>query len=474
MKRTTPILLTSLALGLGAASTAQGQQSTGYVNDWVRQQTPEAKDWDIGGQFRLRFENREHMAIAGVPGAVDFRETSPDTENTYWLFRTKLHIGYKPCTWISGYVEGRDSFSYNDDRVPNSESDRIDLHQAYLTIGNPKAFPITAKLGRQELIYGDERLVGASDWGNLGRVFDAAKVRYEVEDIWAEGFASRLVIPDDNNFNMSNEYETFSGVYAGSKTLVQGQETHLYFLARNASAKSPTLQTGNLIALATPRDVYTVGTRWKSLPKAYGNWDYTLEGAYQFGRYKETAAGPSLDQDAYAATMNVGYTFKRLVGSPRVAAEFNYATGDSNARDDKHGTFDNLFPTNHRFYGAMDLFSWQNMQNARLNVSAKPHKDVTVAFDANGFWLQDDRDYFYQVTGSARSAGGYGRFSQAGKYAGTELDLVITYAPDPNMNFMVGIGHFFVGDYAKDSFAVSGVGGTHDADWAFAQFRLNF
>jgi hypothetical protein len=52
---------------------------------------------------------------------------------------------------------------------PNPDLDMMDLHQAFVQFGNPQLFPLVAKIGRQELVYGDERLVGASDWTNVRR-----------------------------------------------------------------------------------------------------------------------------------------------------------------------------------------------------------------------------------------------------------------------------------------------------------------
>ena len=80
-------------------------------------------------------------------------------------------------------------------------------------VGNHKEFPLSLKVGRQELSYGDERLVGAFDWNNIGRVFDAAKLRWQNPWFGADFFSGRVIIPDDNNFNMPNDYDWFSGVY---------------------------------------------------------------------------------------------------------------------------------------------------------------------------------------------------------------------------------------------------------------------
>src|SRR2546430_15956181 len=101
-----------------------------------------------------------------------------------------------------------------------------------------------AEVGLQELCYGAERLVGAFDWNNLGRAFDAAKVRFETKDFWVDGFVGRVVLADDNNFDTSNDYEYLSGVYASTRTLIPKQETQLYFLSRNAGTGSPTANAG--------------------------------------------------------------------------------------------------------------------------------------------------------------------------------------------------------------------------------------
>ena len=63
---------------------------------------------------------------------------------------------------------------------------------------------------------------------------------------------------------------------------------------------------------------------------------------------------------------------------PRVGLEYSYASGDGNAADNKQGAFQNLFPTNHLHYGYMDAFSWSNIHNIALHLSAKPTgKDTT-------------------------------------------------------------------------------------------------
>ncbi len=470
------ILTTCVVPTIGQTVTSpQLVNSASLMNDWLRTQSDAFKQWDIGGQVRLRYEIKNNFAVAGRVGSVDFKNGIVDNENDYFLTREKIHLGFSPTDWLTVFAEARHSNADGDERIPSPDSDAFDLHQAYIKFGEAKKFPLTLKVGRQELAYGDERIIGASDWSNVGRVFDAAKLRYENHDLWVDAFASRVVMVDDNNFNEANDYDYFSGIYASTKTLIPKQETQLYFLARNVGKNSPNAIGAGLPPLltgASPRDIYTFGLRVKSLLGQFHGWDYETELAGQFGRFQSSATAPSLKHEAFAAHVAGGYTWEKTWGTPRLGLEYNYASGDSNPADRKHGTFDNLFPTNHKFYGYMDFVSWQNIHNARFATSLKPLAKLTLTADYHAFWLADTHDNFYQVNGAPRNTGGYGVKPNAGSFVGTELDIVATYSIKPYATVQAGYGHFFVGDYVKDS--LTGVGGSKDANFVYTQLVFNF
>jgi hypothetical protein len=488
--------LLGLTAALSVAGTAAAQPgdynptkpvrpSAGYFNDWLRKDNPYMSAWDIGTQVRLRYEVRDNFGILGSPGSIDFRENGADVDNSYLLHRIKPRVGYTH-EWFSVMVEGRSSGSTGDDRDPNPESDGpIDLHQAYAFLGNHKEFPLSLKLGRQELSYGDERLIGAFNWNNLGRVFDAAKLRWQNQYFAADLFSSRVVIPDDNNFNMPNDYDWFSGIYASTK-LIPKQITEVYLLSRNVSAGSPSVSgvgTPALINGPPPRDIYTFGVRVKSNPGELNGWDYTAEVMGQYGHFNDPAitniASRSLEHIAYALFAGIGYTFADAPYTPRLGLEYNLGSGDSDPRDDKHETFENLFPTNHKFYGYMDFFSLQNIHNIRLTSSIKPLPRLTLLAEYHAFWLYDTSDNLYAVNGARRGGigpttdNGYGVNPNYDSYVGSEIDFVATYAVSPQGTLEAGFGHFFAGDYIEQSLAAP----THrstDANWFYIQANWNF
>lgn len=457
--------ISSLAADESAA--ANKETSAGLVNDWLRRQWPKtAGAWDLGGQFRVRYELKEN---AGSFPNRDFLE-GLDNSNDFLLLRTKVHLGWTPEPWFTAYVQGRDAHSIGDRRAA-VETDAFDLHQAYLRFGDPNSeMPLSLEIGRQEMLYGDERYIGISDWSNFGRSFDAAKLRIERPYFWIDVFGGRQVLPRDEHFNEVNDYDWFSGVYASTVWGIPWQTTEVYFLSRNVGAGSPNAIAPGIGGPA-PRDIYTVGTRWKSLPGKLRGWDYALEVAGQFGSVNQ--GGTRLDHQAYAIDLSLGYTWKESFGSPRLAVGYDLGSGDSDPSDSRHETFELLFGTNHRLYGLMDLFGLRNMHIPRVGFSAKPLRDLTVSVEWLAFWLADTSDFLYPESAGPRNQNGYGLNPAFSSYVGSEMDLNVNWRVTGWGQIQSGYGHFFPGEYIRQS-AASEERGSEDADWFYFQGTLSF
>lgn len=456
--------------------------SAGYINDTLRQNDAAMAAWDIGATTRLRYEMRDNFGIAGRAGSVDFREKGADVDNNYLLYRIRPRVAYN-SEWWGAMVEARHSGAESDDRdFPgvSPESDEFDLHQAYVYFGNHKEFPISLKVGRQELIYGDERVIGAFAWNNIGRVFDAAKVRWQNPWFGVDFIGARPVIPDNHNLNMSNDYEYLTGAYFNSK-LIPKQTTEWYFLARNVSTKALTY-TGVSQLPGSGRDVYSLGIRFKSLPGELHGWDYLVEAVGQMGHWNDPAlpaATRGLEHQAYMAVLGGGYTFTETKFTPRLGFELATASGDSNPTDDKHETYDQLYPTKHKFFGFMDFFAMQNMHNLRLSSSAKPLPRLNLLAEYHFFWLADTADNLYSAPGARRGGiaatpgTGYGINPSYDTNVGSEVDFVATYNVSPQTVLELGYSHFFVGDYIKQSLAAPAFG-SDDANWVYVSLNINF
>jgi hypothetical protein len=450
------------ALDLFAAeSAASGEASAGPARDWPDRESPAAAIWDIGGQFRLRFEAKD----SGSESGGDFIR-SRQTGIGFGLFRTRVHIGWSPARWFAGYIEGQDARAVNDVRT-SSRDDLFDLHQAYVRIGGRQKIPLSLTVGRQELVYGDQRFVGNSDWSNLGRSFDSVKLRFEDKGLRLDVFAGRPVLIKNGQFSNVNHSDWFSGIYAMTNRLAAWQSTDLFFLASNVGSAAAS-QDGQ-----KPRDVYTIGTRWKSLPGRLGGWDYSFEAAGQFGSIPQN--GRRLEHRAYAINATGGYTWRHAVGAPRLGGGYDFGSGDSNPADHRNGTFQLLFGTNHRFYGNMDLLGLRNMHIPRLEASFKPMASVSVSAAWLGFWLADTADFFYPESGAGRNENGYGLNSGFNSWVGQEFDLMLEWHAAAWGRVRAGYGRFFVGDYIRQSVhSIPSNGGAEGANWFYTQvsFKL--
>ncbi|MFA6560353.1 MAG: alginate export family protein [Verrucomicrobiia bacterium] len=471
---------------------ASAAASAGLLNNWMRKQSEEMRAWDIGGEFRLRYADSE----GAVPGCSSMTATpsgtrplttpinantdfigrgQPNDNDELWV-REKFHVGYSPVSWFTVYAEMRNNNAFWDQRVPSPDADECDLQQAFIQLGDPKQFPLVAKVGRQELIYGDQRFVGNSGWSIAGRVFDAAKLRFVTDAFSVDAFVSHVVVPYQDHFNEGNDHDWFSGVYASSQKLVPWQETQLYFLARNADTNAVSALAYNVPGTpTTARDIYTVGMRFKSLPGKLGGWDYSVEAAGQSGSIYSATLKKRLDQEAYAVFGSGGYTWMNVWGAPRLGVGYEGGSGDSSSTDGKNETFENLFGTIHGFYGQMDLFCQRNMHIPRVSASLTPRRDLTIAVDCMGFWLADTNDLLYPESGSGRNLNGYGIHPTYNSYVGSEVDVVARYSPKAWLKLEVGCGHFFVGDYIKQSVgSVAANGAAVDANWVYVQTTFNF
>jgi hypothetical protein len=490
--------LTAGALVLAALNHVEAQYAPpsppspfkGFITEYMNSLPDYTNRWDIGGAFRGRYQANEGYGIAGTAGSVDFRDHGVRDNNEYFLARIRFHAAYAG-DWWGVYIEPQSSIAKSDLRaayadspaVPGTvkyvgngpEDDNFDLHQGYVTLGNAQKFPLTLKAGRQELSYGDQRLIGPSDWNNIGRSFDAAKLSWQGAGFVVDAFSGWPVVPQDYQFDDSNTHDTFSGVYATfnkiPKTILE-----TYFLAENADRHAVNEFASPQTPQPSARDVYTVGGRLKSKPGELLGFDYAIEGAYQFGDFadptKPALTAPRLREDAYMFTALAGWTFTNLWSSPRIGAEFDYGSGDNNSADGVQGTFNTLFPTNHKFYGSMDLFSLQNLQDLGVNLSLKPTKRTSVAIMANAFWLASTGDYLYNVSGTPRTTGGYGIHPNYNNFVGTEISTVAGYALTRFALLEAGYGHFFAGDYIDQSQNVNG--GARDANWVYVQTTIKF
>jgi hypothetical protein len=414
-------------------------------------------------QEKLRFEGRENN--------FDFNSDVNGPQDATWLLqRFRLGLGYQMTDWLKLYVQGQDvrelgGSRNNDIGSPGSfgseGDDNFDILKAYAQIGDIKK-GFSATIGRQFLSYGDQRLVGPLEWLNQARTFDAIKLRYAGKTWALDLFTSSPVTFKDRQWNVSqvfdnqnNQDSVFSGIYLATQWVPVNTTTDFYVYHKSDQGNAdfgPRLGDSSF---------YTFGTLWKGDPKKLGGFDYEVEMAYQNGNVS------GRDLSAFAGHWGVGYNIKHS-WKPRIGLQYNYATGDDSQADGDVGTFQNLYPTNHLFYGYMDTTAWSNMHNPQLNISFMPTAKLKIMLDYHVYWNADNSDAWRRVNNQTRVRNLTPAARNADKYRGQEIDLTAIYKFNPHVALQAGYSFFKAGDYLADT------GASDNAHFGYLQLQFDF
>ncbi len=132
----------------------------------------------LSGQLRTRTEFRNGQGAPLPKGANPAFFTSQRTRLSlgYTYYRLKFNVTAQDVR-----VWGQDVSTIN--RTTTADNNGLMLHEAWaeilLTDTSLKNKALSLKLGRQELVYDDQRLLGNLDWLQQARRHDAALLKYE-------------------------------------------------------------------------------------------------------------------------------------------------------------------------------------------------------------------------------------------------------------------------------------------------------
>ena len=294
--------------------------------------------------------------------------------------------------------------------------------------------------------------MGAVDWSNVARVFEAVKVVYEPwQKFQLDLFISQPVRVDKEKADITVHHDHFYGIYSALKPFKDHVLDTFLFIRHDTDEGIRGERTGEF----GPLKETTAGNRFKGKIKSF---DYGTEYALQFGsRAHDHIAAWAFHQEA-------GYAFSPIFGTPRLYAEYNHASGDKNPADGRYGNFDNLFPTSHDKYGFMDFLSLRNMNDIRLGIGITPHPKLSFSTDFHWFFLDTNKSSWFNASQAVvRSSS-----PNAGKELGQELDLLLKWKISDPMDFLMGYSHFSPGAFAKDTGASDG------ADFFYVQPTVKF
>ncbi|HOB99507.1 MAG TPA: alginate export family protein [Verrucomicrobiota bacterium] len=403
---------------------------------------------DFGLNVRTRYEYLDNFSILHY---------GTGAEDDVLLLRTRLNADYRFTEQAHTFVEFQDARYWLSDLALSdfgescSYYDEFDLRQAYLEWKHMGKSAFGVKLGRQILLYGDRRLFAPAEWGNVGNYWwDSAKLYYDTDTFQVDAFYAQRVLSEPKDWNFDHWPYHVGGVYAHVKQLPVTLDA--FYVVKHDWSGSTRGESGT-----GDETRHTFGL-FSEQPAGKG-WDYGLFAAGQVGQYGRD------DIEAFGVIARGGHTFK-TDWKPRVGFEFNYASGDRDPNDGVAGTFDGVFGAMDTPYGWMNVVSWKNLEDYALNFSVQPAKTVKLGVDYHYFRLSQSRDAWYWVNGKPERRDPAG---QAGQDLGHELDVILRWQINNELELLFGYARFLAGDFVRNT-----PGNGQDANWAFAQLTYNF
>jgi hypothetical protein len=355
------------------------------------------------------------------------------------LQRTRLQLRAEQGP-VTVFAQAQDAREWGFEASTISNESNTDLHQGYLELGGgTPCYSGFVRVGRQEITYGSQRLIGDLGWDPNARSFDALRVHGENKLFKVDAFLALLAPPrtftivDPVDPAVTETHRSTGSTVAAvqlAADLHQAFQPELYFLWDRARAtpSDPSQE----------RNVYSPGLRLSG--DAVQGLEYDAEGYLQFGDVT------GRDHFAWAFAAGVGYTYRQSELEPRARAGYSMASGEacegapgSGCAAPESREFFNFYPLNHAYYGVLDLFGWRNIRDLELGVGATPLAGLEANLTYHFFQL-------HEAAGRWSNAGGAtvgdGDFTNARNTLGHELDVVVTYRPWEFLAVQPGYGVF--------------------------------
>ena len=395
--------------------------------------------------------------------------------------RTRLNVGY------AGYrykiyaslqdvrVFGQDASTIN--RTTTDANDGLLLHEAWADLSLidtlSKIQNLSLKIGRQEISYDDQKVLGGLDWLQQARRHDAIILKYANKG-WVADFgvafnqkptlnsAGQYVEPNSGTtYNgqplpatypagtngIGHAYKSFQYAYIGRKFFF-GDMSFLFF-KDDFSKFTGTVAAPTIIEGVNART--TTGIYYNVNPTRKLNLNGSFY--YQGGHDK---LGKTISAKLGSITATYLVNRKLFLGA---GADYLSGTNGTTAAT-QNNQFDPLYGTPHKFWGYMDYFYVASPFGAQglLNYFAKAKyvaSDKTTLFlDVHGF------------ESAAKLAGGLN------KYLGTELDFKVNYKYTKVINLEAGYSVMAAKKTLASAAVKNVVNPKLTAQWAYVMLNI--
>ncbi len=334
----------------------------------------------VGESTSFKWGFRERIRQEYLENAFDMDSDLADDRN-HIRVRTQLWMSYSPIEELEFYVkinnEHRHYFKPDRDLDFDELIDEFILENLYVKVAHIGGSPVTAVIGRQNIIYGEGFLMmdGGPLDGSRTQYVNALKVTAEFEERTVEVHAlsdpkrdQYLPVVNSQDKDLIEWDEAGGGIYYTERSLPDTKVEGYYFFKREKHEEA-----------AIPASyIHTIGARLSGSPVEW--LSYAAEGAYQTGKRVD-----EYDIGAFGGYIHATAELPARF-APKLTLGVIYLSGDDPATDEYEG----WNPLYSRWPKWSDLYIytlatergpayWDNLSAPFAKLSLKPMERLELA-----------------------------------------------------------------------------------------------
>ncbi len=376
----------------------------------------------IGGDLRLQawnFSNPNFGDNGSSQAFINQRlliHTNTQISNTLRVF---AQIG-------SMHTQGKD---FN---IPDIDVNKLAMMQLFADINFKLGANFQLRAGRQELSYGDSRMISFREGPNIRLSYDGFKLSMRKKNLQGDFFIVRPMVNNEGIFDdeTSDEELVFSTYWTlNSKNNLKfdfyyfGHKKDNVFYFDYANRNNETR--------------HSLGFR---LDKTKSPFFYNTEVTYQFGKFGED------NINAFQQIGQIGYQFNDAKYAPLFKIQEFIHSGDKDQNDGTINTFRTISarPSTGSKFG----FASSNAIILMPEVNISPAKALTLKARYMWIWRYSTNDIIYNPGNSSIMRNGIAEEGFNEKFLAEGFEFDAAYIANKHLSFDLQAGFFTAGDYA--------------------------
>ena len=405
------------------------------------------QELSIDADIRPRFEYRHgfhNLVPSGVEPAAFIQQ------------RSRLKFGYK-SEKFQMHFSVQDVSIWGDTRqiLPTDSNDSFQLADAWFSLAFNEKW--STKIGRQAIVYDDQRIFGGLDWAMQGRFHDAALIKFkngqsklDVGFAFSQDSGSGAPGNETSNLYSVTGFFSYKAMEYAHFNVKVAEKASLSVLALNTTFQ-------NIEAGAPVEGFYHRQTFGAHFNGKFGGFGLAFNGYTQTGK-----ANATTDLSAYLVGLETTYKAgKTLFG---LGYELQSGT-DQDATDGKNKSFFPVYGTNHKFNGFMDYFYVGNHANS-VGLSDIYGKVVIKTGEKSSLLV---KGHYFSAAATLLD----NETKEADKGLGTEIDLVFTQKLLPYATLKLGYSQMFATESMEFLKSQANPSGLQNWGWAMLVIKPN-